>query len=128
MGLAHSPSVVTDNLVLALDASSPKNYNVGVSTNWTDRVGGNNGTLVGGTYHKSDGPFVGAGYVEFDGQGNHTELDVIHTSSLSADFDLSGNISSTVECWVYLNSYPLTTTGGSTPHYRRGHYILNKKS
>ena len=52
MGLAHSPSVVTDNLVLALDASSPKNYNVGVSTNWTDRVGGNNGTLVGGTYQR----------------------------------------------------------------------------
>lgn len=116
MASAAGPNVVEDGLVLSLDASSPKNYNVGVSTNWTDRVGGNNGTLVGGTYH-SDGPFVGAGYVEFDGQGNHTELDVIHTSSLSADFDLSGNISSTVECWVYLNSYPLTTTGGSTPHY-----------
>tara|TARA_Y100000004_G_scaffold46643_1_gene51225 strand:- start:20 stop:1420 length:1401 start_codon:yes stop_codon:yes gene_type:complete len=116
MGAAAGPNTIEDGLVLALDAGNSKSWNVGVSTNWTDMIGSNDGTLTNGPLH-SQGPFPGAGSVFFDGQGNHTELDVIHTSSLSADFDLSGNISSTVECWVYLNSYPLTTTGGSTPHY-----------
>ena len=93
MGLAHSPSVVTDGLVLSLDASSPKNYNVGVSTNWTDRVGGNNGTLVGGTYH-NDGPFVGAGYVEFDGTG-----DYLTTATHASDFNF-GTGDFTIEFWI----------------------------
>ena len=59
MAVGYNPKVVADSLVLSLDASSPKNYNVGVSTNWTDTIGGNNGTLFGGTHH-NDGPFVGA--------------------------------------------------------------------
>ena len=69
MAVGYNPKVVTDGLVLSLDASSLKNYNVGISTNWTDNVGGNNGTLVNETYH-TDGPFVGAGYVEFVGTGD----------------------------------------------------------
>ena len=40
-----------------------------IGTNWTDNVGGNNGTVVNETYH-TDGPFVGAGYVEFVGTGD----------------------------------------------------------
>jgi hypothetical protein len=85
MGLGHSPRIVTDGLVLALDAGNPKNYNVGISTNWTDKVGGNNGTLVGGTYH-TDGPFVGAGYVFFDGIDS-SPYDYV-TTSTSSDFTL----------------------------------------
>jgi len=86
MGLGHSPRIVTDGLVLALDAGNPKNYNALVSsTNWTDKVGGNNGTLVGGTYH-TDGPFVGAGYVFFDGIDN-IPYDYV-TTSTSSDFTL----------------------------------------
>ena len=96
MGLAHSPRIVTDGLVLALDASSPKNYNVGVSTNWTDKVGGNNGTLVGGTHH-TDGPFVGAGYVEFDGTSDYLDI------ASSTDFAF-GTGDFTIEVWVYLKS------------------------
>ena len=58
MGLGHSPRIVTDGLVLALDAGNPKNYNAIVSpTNWTDGVGGNNGTLTNKPYH-TDGPFL----------------------------------------------------------------------
>ena len=91
MGAAAGPNVVDDGLVLSLDASSPKNYNVGVSTNWTDRVGGNNGTLVGGTYH-SDGPFVGAGYVEFDGLDDYLSI-----SSASSLGGFSGDF--TIEFW-----------------------------
>ena len=90
MAVGYNPRAITDGLVLALDAGNPKNYNAGISTNWTDKVGGNNGTLVGGTYH-NDGPFVGAGYVEFDGTDdelNFTSIDVG-----TGDF--------TYEAWVY---------------------------
>ncbi len=97
MGLAHSPRIVTDGLVLALDAGNSKSYNAGISTNWTDKVGGNNGTLVGGTHH-NDGPFVGAGYVEFDGSGDYIDVD-----ASSPDFEL-GSDDFTIETWVLFNS------------------------
>ena len=90
MAVGYNPRAITDGLVLSLDAGSPKNYNVGISTNWTDKVGGNNGTLVGGTHH-NDGPFVGAGYVEFDGTGDY--LSVPDDASLdmgSSDFTIEG--------------------------------------
>lgn len=85
MAVGYNPRIVTDGLVLALDAGNPKNYNVGISTNWTDKVGGNNGTLVGGTHH-NDGPFVGAGYVFFDGIDS-SPYDYV-TTSTSSDFTL----------------------------------------
>jgi hypothetical protein len=48
MALSHSPSIVTDGLVLCLDAGNPKSY-PGSGTTWTDLSGnGNNGTLVNG--------------------------------------------------------------------------------
>ena len=102
MAVGYNPRAVTDGLVLSLDAGNPKNYNVGISTNWTDKVGGNNGTLVGGMNH-NDGPFVGAGYVEFDGTDDHLSI------SDSDDLDLStGDF--TIEFWVYAHS--LTNVDG----------------
>jgi len=97
MAVGYNPRAVTDGLVLALDAGNPKNYNVGISTNWTDKVGGNNGTLVGGTHH-NDGPFVGAGYVEFDG---NTDKLSCTPSNLTGEF--------TIEGWWYANAFPATT-------------------
>jgi len=48
MALAHSPRIVTDGLVLCLDAGNAKSY-PGSGTTWTDLSGnGNNGTLVNG--------------------------------------------------------------------------------
>ena len=102
MAVGYNPRTVTDGLVLALDAGNPKNYNVGISTNWTDKVGGNNGTLVNGTYH-NDGPFVGAGYVEFDGNNDYLSI------ADSADFTF-GTGDYTMEAWIYptsTGSYPV---------------------
>ena len=96
MALAHSPKIITDGLVLALDAGNSKSYNSTISTNWTDNFGGNNGTLVGGTHH-NDGPFVGAGYVEFDGTGDYLSI------ADSADFDF-GTGDFTLEFWVYIKT------------------------
>lgn len=61
--LAHSPRIVTDGLVLCLDAGNPKSY-PGSGTTWTDLSGnGNNGTLTNGPiYSSSDG-----GSIVFDG-------------------------------------------------------------
>ena len=96
MAVGYNPRIVTDGLVLCLDAGNTKNYNAGISTNWTDKVGGNNGTLVGGTHH-NDGPFVGAGYVEFDGTGDYLSI------ADSADFDF-GTGDFTLEFWVYIKT------------------------
>jgi len=50
VGLAHSPKIVTDGLVLALDANNSKSYS-GSGTTWSDLSGnGNNATLNGPTY------------------------------------------------------------------------------
>ncbi len=47
MSLNHSPSIVTDGLVLCLDAANKRSY-PGTGTAWTDLKGGNNGTLTNG--------------------------------------------------------------------------------
>ena len=66
MGLAHSPRIVTDGLVLALDAANTKSYG-GSGTTWTDLSGkGNNGDIDGAT-HNSDG------YFSFDGSNDKVD-------------------------------------------------------
>ena len=67
MALAHSPKIITDGLVLCLDAGNTKSY-PGSGTTWTDLSGnGNNGTLTNGpTYSGSSG-----GYIDFDGTDDY---------------------------------------------------------
>ena len=56
MGLTHSPRIVTDGLVLALDAANVKSYG-GSGTTWTDLSGkGNNGTINGSPSYTSTSP------------------------------------------------------------------------
>ena len=72
MGLAHSPRIVTDNLVLALDAANTKSY-PGSGTTWTDLSGkGNNGTLTNGPTFDSGngGAFVFDGTDDYVTAGN----------------------------------------------------------
>jgi len=47
MGLTHSPHIVTDGLVLCLDAANARSY-PGTGTTWSDLAGSNNGTLTNG--------------------------------------------------------------------------------
>ena len=66
MALSHSPSIITQNLVLCLDAGNPKSY-PGSGTTWTDLSGrGNNGTFgastAAPTYNSANG-----GSIVFDG-------------------------------------------------------------
>ena len=82
-----TPSIVTDNLVLNLDAGDSNSYS-GSGTTWTDLSGeGNHATLVNGpTYSSNDG-----GYLSFDGSNDHATLPAI---------DLTGN-ELTFAIWTY---------------------------
>ena len=62
MATSYSPKIITDGLVLCLDAGDRKSYS-GSGTTWTDRSGnGNNGTLTNGpTFNSSNG-----GSINFD--------------------------------------------------------------
>jgi hypothetical protein len=63
MGIAYSPKIVTNGLVLCLDAANPRSY-PGSGTTWSDLSGNaNNGTLVNGVGYSS----ADAGYLTFDG-------------------------------------------------------------
>ena len=70
MGLAHSPRIVTDGLVLALDAGNTKSY-PGSGTSWTDLSGnGNNGTLENDVGYDSGN----GGALSFDGTDDYATL------------------------------------------------------
>ena len=63
MALNHSPSIVTNGLVLCLDAANTKSY-PGSGTTWTDISGnGTSGTLTNGPVFNS----ANLGYFVFDG-------------------------------------------------------------
>lgn len=98
MALAHSPSIVTTNLGLCLDAANPRSY-PGSGTAWND-VSGNarNGTLVNGTaYNSSNG-----GSFVFDGVDDYVN---VANSNLNHG---TGNF--TYSCWVNLAAKPALGT------------------
>ena len=67
MSLIHSPKIVTDNLVLCLDAGNTKSY-PGTGTAWTDISGnGNNATLSNGPTFSGDN----GGCITFDGSNDY---------------------------------------------------------
>ena len=88
MSLAHSPSIVTNGLVLCLDAGNTKSY-PGSGTTWTDLSGnGNTGTLTNGpTYSSSNG-----GSIVFDGVDDYIEL------GANSNIQSIGSYA-TIECW-----------------------------
>ena len=64
-----APNIVTDGLVLYLDAANPNSY-VSGSTTWRNIVGSNNGTLVNGpTFDPNNG-----GSIVFDGVNDRANL------------------------------------------------------
>ena len=93
MALSHSPKIVTDGLVLCLDAGDGKSYS-GSGTTWYDRSGnGNNGILVNGPTFDSNN----RGAIVFDGVNDHVSIP--NSSSLQ----LSNNQSFTISYFVNLN-------------------------
>ena len=98
MSLAHSPSIVTSNLMLYLDAANPRSY-PGSGTSWID-IGGNsnNGALSSGTsYNSTNGGVIVC----------NTSYVSIPSLNLIQDF--------TLECWVNL-----TSVGGTVGFFGQG--------
>ena len=89
MGIAYNPKIVTDGLMLCLDAGNTKSY-PGSGTTWTDLSGrGNNGTQYNTPTFNSSGIFT------YDGTNQYTE------GTFTA---LSTAI--TISSWAKILSYP----------------------
>jgi hypothetical protein len=90
LALSHSPSIITQNLVLCLDAANPKSY-PGSGTTVNDLVGSTNFTLVNPSYYSYDGSSMSldidktlspatetGGYLDADTSGDLTALNYLH--------------------------------------------------
>ena len=104
MALSHGPSIVTQGLVLALDAADRNSY-PGSGTTWTDLSGnGNNFTLYNSSYYSynsNDGGFIDfnrtmppapetGGYAEHAGSGALAVSNYLynnHTTEIWANID-----------------------------------------
>ena len=97
MAFRYSPKIVTDGLVLCLDAANPKSF-VSGSTTWNDLTTNfNNGTLVNGpTYSLTNG-----GNIVFDGTDDYGTIS--NSNSL-----IFGNGDFTVNIWM---KFPVSSIG-----------------
>jgi len=103
MATSYSPNIVTDGLVLCLDAADKNSYSGsihgGVLSTWSDLSGqGNNGTISGSTFDTGSG-----GSINFDGSNDYVELP---TSLPDAPTAL------TVTFWIYPDAWDTGTNGG----------------
>ena len=90
MGLSHSPRIVTDGLVLCLDAANKRSY-PGAGTTWTDLTANkNNGTLINSPGFSS----ANGGSIVFDGINDYANLGT--ASSLFP----GPSITASLFCWI----------------------------
>ena len=91
------PKIVTDGLVLCLDAADRNSY-PGSGTSWGDLSGnGHVASISNASFDSSYG-----GVFDFDGTNDRISLNA------NSDFDLSsGNF--TISCWFYLSTAGDTT-------------------
>lgn len=93
MAFGNGPRIVTDGLVLALDASDRNSY-VSGSTIWRDVSGNNNsGSLVNGpTFSTGSG-----GAIVFDGTNDSISFPTITFTNTPYTIEISGNITGLLE-------------------------------
>jgi hypothetical protein len=82
MSTQYSPRIITDGLVLCLDAASRESY-LGSGTVWRDLAGSNNGTLTNGpTFSSANG-----GGIVFDGSDDY--ISITNNSTLRPTTELT---------------------------------------
>lgn len=90
MSLEHGASIVTNGLVLCLDAGNTKSY-PGTGTTWTDLSGlGNNGTLTNGPTYSS----ANSGSLVFDGTNDNVSFGE-KLNQTTSNFSMSAWVKST---------------------------------
>jgi hypothetical protein len=95
LAINYNPRIITDGLVLCLDAANPKSYG-GSGTTWTDLSrNGNNGTLNGVGYSGSN-----LGSLSFDGTSAYANLGTATSLGFSSV--------RTISCWAKVSA----TNGG----------------
>jgi hypothetical protein len=93
MGINYSPKIVTDGLVLCLDAGNPLSY-PGSGNVWNDLSGnGNNGTLVNGVGYNSNN----RGSLVFDGINDYVSCGDQEIFKISSTL--------TLEAWFRITTY-----------------------
>lgn len=105
MGIAYNPKIVTNGLVLALDAGNTKSY-PGSGTTWTDLSGrGNHSTLTNGPTYSS----ANKGVMTFDGTDDYVSVPYFPiTSQLTASAFVS--ISSSREGQAVISNWDVYST------------------
>jgi hypothetical protein len=95
MAFSYSPKIVTDGLVLYLDAANTRSY-PGTGTTWSDLSrGGNNGTLTNGpTFNSGNG-----GSIVLDSVDDYIS---IPNSSTTLTY---GNSNFSIFCWINVSSF-----------------------
>lgn len=108
--LSHSPSIVTDGLVLCLDAANLKSYS-GTGITWTNVGPTNiNVSLVNGPSFVSSNN----GYFNFDGTNDYANLETSIASAISPNIPCSFNV------WVRFSSTSKDQTIFATPNKTGG--------
>ena len=74
MGVAYNTSIVTDGLVLCLDAANAKSY-PGTGTTWYDISGNNNNATLYGS------PVVSNGVFQFNGTTQYATVGSVNFAS-----------------------------------------------
>ena len=93
MGTAYNANIVTDGLVLCLDAANPRSY-PGSGTAWYDLSGrGNHGTLINGPVFSSND----RGSISFDGSNDYINC--------GNDNSLNMSTEATLIHWLKFNGY-----------------------
>jgi hypothetical protein len=96
MALLHSPRIITNGLILCLDAADKQSYS-GSGTVWRNLAGSNNGTLTNGPTFNS----ANAGSIVFDGSNDHVRVGAVTSQT-------TGNI--TYNIWFKTNTLASTQT------------------
>ena len=93
MTLSHGASIVTDNLILMLDAANPRSY-PGSGTAWNDLSGnGNTGTLVGTPTYL----YYSGGLLSFSGAAQYVTTPLVQTSVTAYTISVWFNTTSTTQ-------------------------------
>ena len=92
MALSHSPKIVTDGLVLCLDAGDRKSYG-GSGTTWTDRSGNSNNAVSQASASTTEARFNSNGYFDLN-----EASDVYFLISGLNNYDFGSNL--TVDFWI----------------------------